>query len=220
MAGPPNGDVVASCRNTSRKVFSCGLRTRISRSRFLCLLVCIRLPDFLRRPVACVLRSGSSRRMCSPSAYLPRRRPEMRPTPPPDPRIVSPGGNSRRRQPDLSLLESDRLPTERAVHCRQSPIKHRSFGLVPLDVPVFYLPMTVRAFYVGGHRWVAFHSLAMDAFYTIGCSMPLSASSPRRRPHPCPRALLLRRPHSRGSVRFTPIPQSVHRRPAGASAGR
>jgi hypothetical protein len=123
----------------------------ISRPPFLCLLVRVCLPDFVRSPVGRILSACSGRR-CITLQRSSRgdglRRGPLRCLI----RVPSHQEDSRRCRPDLSVLKSDRLPTYRAVHCRQSFAKQRSFGLVPLDVPIFYFVMTDRAFFVWGHR--------------------------------------------------------------------
>src|SRR5271166_3946836 len=59
VAGPVNGEVVASWRKTSKNDFSSGVRILISRPSLLCLLVCVCLPDFMGGPVIGILNSRS-----------------------------------------------------------------------------------------------------------------------------------------------------------------
>src|SRR5260370_41832502 len=110
VAGPVKGEVVASWRNTSRNDFSCGVRTLISWPLLLCLLVGVRLLDFLRGPVVRVLNSSAGRRRITlqrSSRGDGLRRSPLRCLV----RVPPHQGNPRRRRPDLALLESDCLPT-------------------------------------------------------------------------------------------------------------
>ena len=80
VAGPVKGDVVASCRNTSRNDFSCGVRIVISRSPLLCLLVRVCLSDFCQHPVIGILGTGSCGSGITFQRSSPPRRPERLPT--------------------------------------------------------------------------------------------------------------------------------------------
>jgi len=166
VAGPVNGEDVASWRNTSRNSLSSGVRIVISRPPILCVLVCVCLPDFLRSPVARVLYSGSARRRITlqrPACGNGLSRGPLRCLV----RVPSHQRDCRRRRPDLSLLKSDWQPTQWAVDCSQPFIKRWSFGLVPLDVPVLHIPMAVRAFFVGWHRHCCLgRSLASGLHYS------------------------------------------------------
>ncbi len=82
----------------------------ISRSLFLCLLVGVCLPDFLRSPVAGVLSASSGRRCItlqrSSRGDGLRGRPLGRLV-----GVPPHQGDTRWRRPDLSLLKSDEPPT-------------------------------------------------------------------------------------------------------------
>src|SRR6478672_8974474 len=110
VAGPVNGAVVASWRKTSRNGFSSGVSSLISRSPWLRASARVGLPDFLRRPIACVLGPGPAPGRValqrSSRGYGLRRGPLGGLV-----RVPPYQGHAGRCRSDLSALKADRLPT-------------------------------------------------------------------------------------------------------------